>query len=173
MSQVVHTEPRRRKTTPASLSASSPCRTRALTGTIGSPGPQQAHEPGDVRSALHRRSRRWASANTRALYDMLHLLYIKVRSRVRSAQLREDIVQGSLSARDRFFKARTIGPSRSGSARSCAGSATTSLRNTSVKPVGISRRPGKGSAIPADETAGNEERLVTDERKRQVRRAAR
>jgi len=94
MSQAVHTEPRRRKTTSASSSVSSSCRTRALR----------------VYSSVHPVHKRMSQETFDQPYiDALvdgqvqiqehftayfgDLLYIKVRSRVRSAQLREDIVQ--------------------------------------------------------------------------------
>jgi len=169
MSQAVHTEPRRRKTTPASSSVSSSCRTRALR----------------VYSSVHPVHKRMSQETFDQPYiDALvdgqvqiqehftayfgDLLYIKVRSRVRSAQLREDIVQETFLRAIAFLKRGQLDhPERLGAfmCRVCDNITKEYFRKASRD---FTMPEGQGD--PPDETAGNEERLVTDERKRQVRR---
>lgn len=96
------------------------------------------------------------------------LLYIKVRSRVRSAQLREDIVQETFLRSISFLKRGHLDhPERLGAfmCRVCD-----NITKEYFRKLGRDIAMPENQGDPADESAGSEERLVTDERKRQVRR---
>ena len=96
------------------------------------------------------------------------LLYIKVRSHVRSSQLREDIVQETFLRAISFLKRGHLDhPERLGAfmCRVCDNTTKEFFRK-----LGRDAAMPEGQDDPADETAGNEDRMVTDERKQHVRK---
>ena len=95
------------------------------------------------------------------------LLYLKVRS-VRSAQLREDIVQDTFLRAIAFLKRGHLDhPERLGAfmSRVCENTKKEHFRKLARDMAMV-----EGQEDPPDESAGSEERLVTDERKRHVRK---
>jgi RNA polymerase sigma-70 factor (ECF subfamily) len=96
------------------------------------------------------------------------LLFIKVRSRVRSAQLREDIVQETFLRGISFLKRGQLDhPERLGAfmCRVCD-----NITKEYFRKAGRDFSIPEGQNDPPDEKADSEERLVTDERKQQVRK---
>ncbi len=96
------------------------------------------------------------------------LLYLKVRSRVRSAQLREDIIQDTFLRAITFLKRGQLDhPERLGAfiCRVCENTAKEHFRKL-ARDIALP----EGHDDPRDESADSEERLVTDERKRHVRK---
>lgn len=96
------------------------------------------------------------------------LLFIKVRATVRSVQLREDIVQETFLRAISYLKRGHLDhPERLGAfmCRVCDNITKEYFRKAS-RDSGIPEAQGD----PPDDKAGAEERFVTDERKRHVRR---
>ncbi|MBL8296587.1 MAG: sigma-70 family RNA polymerase sigma factor [Bryobacterales bacterium] len=97
------------------------------------------------------------------------LLYIKLRSRVRSPQLREDIAQETFLRVFSFLR-RNRGldhPERLGA---FVNTVCSNIVLEQFRAEGRSSELPDHLADPPDPTAGSESRLVTEERKQQVRR---
>jgi RNA polymerase sigma-70 factor, ECF subfamily len=171
MTQAVLTEPRRRKAAPSisDLSTSS-CRTRArgVYSTVHThprkPMSKEAFDQDYIDALVQGR----ADIQDHFTAYFGDLLFIKVRSRVRSAQLREDIVQETFLRSISFLKRGHLDhPERLGAfmCRVCD-----NITKESFRKLGRDSVMPEGQSDPPDESADSEERLVTDQRKRQVRK---
>ena len=171
MKQSVLTEPHRRKKATAALSSSSSsCGTRAR-GVYSTVRPyaykrmsQQTFDQQYIDGLVEGRP----DIQEHFTGYFGDLLYIKVRSRVRSAQLRQDIVQETFLRSISFLKRGHLDhPERLGAfmCRVCD-----NITKEYFRKSGRDAAIPEGQSDPPDETIGSEERLVTDERKRQVRK---
>jgi RNA polymerase sigma-70 factor, ECF subfamily len=173
MSHAVHTEPPRRRKTAAAVSPppSISCRTRALaiySSVQPSPYKRMSQESFDQTyiDALVAGQPNVQAHFTRYFGD---LLFIKVRGSVRSVQLREDIVQETFLRAIKYLKNGQLDhPERLGAfmCRVCDNITKEQFRKLSRDFALPEGQPGD----PPDESTGSEERLVTDERKRHVRK---
>jgi RNA polymerase sigma-70 factor, ECF subfamily len=168
MSQVVHTRPYRRGA-PESSSLSSSCRyrVRGVYSSLLPAAKRMSQESFDQPyiDALIAGKPEIQEHFTAYFGD---LLFIKVRSCVRSAQLREDIVQETFVRAISFLQRGQLDhPERLGAFMCKVCDNTT---KEYFRKLGRDQTMPEAQSDPPDESEGSEERLVTDERKRHVRK---
>jgi len=171
MNHAVHSEPRRRKAAPdASVSSLFSCRTRALTvySSLRQVPKRMGQETFDQPyiDALVAGDSQIQEHFTAYFGD---LLFIKVRATVRSVQLREDIVQETFLRAISYLKRGHLDhPERLGAfmCRVCD-----NITKEYFRKLGRDYSMPEGQqGDPPDDSAGSEEQMVTDERKRHVRK---
>ena len=170
MNHAVSAAPRRRPETVAPASPSTACRTRAVTvySTLRPSYKRMSQESFDQPyiDALVAGQPNIQEHFTAYFGD---LLFLKVRSNVRSVQLREDIVQETFLRAIAFLKRGQLDhPERLGAfmCRVCD-----NITKEYFRKLGRDFSLPEGQlGDPPDEAAGSEEKLVTDERKQSVRK---